>query len=147
MKVHKVTSTSYWPQTQGLVERFNKTVVSSIKRLASPVQEKWHESLPLATHAYNTTVQKTNGCSPYEAMFGVTPASTFDKLVEREQTVEGVVNVTELQQNLDSTHTAIRAAQENERKRMKSRYDAKARPKQKTRTNTTDLIALVKNKV
>lgn len=47
-------STSYNPQSDGQVERLNKTMVETIRTYVKN-KPKWVEYLPLAAFAYNTT--------------------------------------------------------------------------------------------
>ena len=68
--ITKSTSTSYYPQTQGLVERLNKTIIEILKRYISEAHDTWDESVDMATYAYNTSIQRTTGMTPYEVMFG-----------------------------------------------------------------------------
>ena len=68
--ITKSTSTSYHPQTQGLVERLNKTIIEILKRYVSEAHDTWDESVDMATYAYNTSIQRTTGMTPYEVMFG-----------------------------------------------------------------------------
>ena len=57
--------------SNGECERWNGTVIRMLKRYVTDQQERWDESLPLVTYAYNTTVQRANKYSPYEVIFGV----------------------------------------------------------------------------
>jgi hypothetical protein len=68
-------SAPYHPQTNGLVERFNGTLVKALKRLASNFPRNWDDYIPAVLFAYRTRSHSTIGVSPYELMFGTTPRS------------------------------------------------------------------------
>ena len=70
MVYKKSTSTSYHAQTQRLCEKWNGTIVQILKRYVNDTAETWDENLDMATYAYNTAIQRTNGMTPYEVMFG-----------------------------------------------------------------------------
>ena len=49
----KVTS-PYHPQTNGLTERFNQTLVIMLRKLAEEDPKRWDEWIPFALIAYRT---------------------------------------------------------------------------------------------
>ena len=56
----KFTS-GYHPQTNGLTERFNKTIADELAKTVSPKKNDWPLWLQAKVFAYNTTAQKSNG--------------------------------------------------------------------------------------
>lgn len=58
--IHKTTS-SYHPQTNGLTERFHRTLSDMISVYINPDHRNWAAILPFVTYAYNTAVQSTTG--------------------------------------------------------------------------------------
>ncbi|UYV74535.1 hypothetical protein LAZ67_12000036 [Cordylochernes scorpioides] len=77
-KVKHCFTTSYHPQTHGLTERLNRTLVNMISMYVNTDQKNWDEILPFITHAYNTTIQETTGYSPFFLLFGREPMSLLD---------------------------------------------------------------------
>lgn len=75
--VHKTTS-SYHPQTNGLTERFHRTLADMLSMYISPDHRNWDTILPFVTFAYNTATQKTTGYSPFFLVFGRSPSITFE---------------------------------------------------------------------
>lgn len=71
--ITKATSTAYHPQTQGLVERWNRTVENMLKMYTSANQRDWDRFLPFAVFAYNTAVQESTRESPFYLVFGRDP--------------------------------------------------------------------------
>lgn len=56
--IKQILSTSYFPQTQGFVEKFNGTLCQSLKNyIENNNQSRWSYYLPYVTLAYNATPQ------------------------------------------------------------------------------------------
>ena len=72
MGVQKVNTTAYHPQTDGLVERFNRTVVDMLSKTVKPGVE-WDERLPYVLFAYRISVQSSTGESPFFLLYGWDP--------------------------------------------------------------------------
>ncbi|KZS01708.1 Uncharacterized protein APZ42_001546, partial [Daphnia magna] len=53
-KVKQIRTTAYHPQTDGLVERFNRTLCDMLACYVSDRPANWDKYLPLVTFAYNT---------------------------------------------------------------------------------------------
>ncbi|UYV70787.1 hypothetical protein LAZ67_8000616 [Cordylochernes scorpioides] len=77
-KIKHCFTTSYHPQTDGLTERLNRTLINMLSMYVNTDQKNWDEILPFITHAYNTTIQETTGYSPFFLMFGREPTSLLD---------------------------------------------------------------------
>lgn len=71
--VKTMHSTSYHPQTQGLVERWNKTVATMLRMYTSEHQRDWDRFLPFAVFAYNTSAHSATKESPFFLMHGRDP--------------------------------------------------------------------------
>ena len=126
--VKKATATSYHPQTSGLVERFNGTVIRILKRYVHETQDKWDAHLPYATYAYNTTVQQTNEVSPYEIIFGRKATTLFlDQLenISENDTVSDYIAKTKRQ--IKKICEIVIQNQEKARDMSKTRYDEHSR--------------------
>src|ERR1051325_4524086 len=66
---HRLTS-SYRPQTNGMVERFNRTLGECIARLTSNESKEWDEFVEATLFAYRTKKHKTTGYTPFYLMHG-----------------------------------------------------------------------------
>ncbi len=64
---HKTTS-SFHHQTDGMVEKFNRTFLNMIRNYVSESQDEWSTHIPLILYAYRTAVNDTTGISPAEAL-------------------------------------------------------------------------------
>ncbi|KAG0930503.1 hypothetical protein G6F57_011821 [Rhizopus arrhizus] len=59
------------PQTDGLVERMNRTIKISLAAYVGKDNKlDWDTYLPFVTFAYNTATQASTGFSPFEILFG-----------------------------------------------------------------------------
>lgn len=79
---HQLTS-AYHPQSNGIDERLNGTLVRILKAYVDEFQEQWDERLKHALYVYNTTVHSSTGFSPYHMMHGFDPRSPFNEHVAR----------------------------------------------------------------
>lgn len=78
--VHKLTS-AYHPQTNGLTERFNRTLSQMMSIYVAENQTQWDVIVPYITFAYDTARQATTGFSPFYLLFARQPATTLDTVL------------------------------------------------------------------
>ncbi|KAH9118625.1 hypothetical protein LEN26_011998, partial [Aphanomyces euteiches] len=76
--IHKLASAPYHPQGQGLVERFNHTIVQMLKIFVNDHQTDWDTYLPRLLFAYRMAHHETLGDSPYFCLFGRDPTLPLD---------------------------------------------------------------------
>ncbi len=69
-KIKQLKTTSYHPQTDGLVERFNRTLGDMLACYLNEELEKWDQFLPFVTLAYNSAQQASVKQSPFYLFFG-----------------------------------------------------------------------------
>ena len=55
----------YHPQSDGLVERFNRTLLNLLSIAVVDAERDWDVHLPLLMFAYCTSVHETNGVTPF----------------------------------------------------------------------------------
>ncbi|XP_070207867.1 uncharacterized protein [Littorina saxatilis] len=70
LSVAQLHSTPYHPQTNGLVERFNGTLKSLLRRLMAEKPSDWDRYIPAAMFAYREIPQETTGFAPFELLYG-----------------------------------------------------------------------------
>ena len=98
--VRKTRTTPYHPQSDGLVERFNKTVLEMLSMAVQQDEDKWDLLLPPLLLAYRTSVHETTGATPFSLMFGRDPrlpedimygipSETYDSTERYSQTLIG----------------------------------------------------------
>ena len=70
MGIKKTRTTAYHPQSDGLVERQNRTLQDILSNFVVEHQTDWDEMFHQAVFAYNTIVHESNKIPPYEMVFG-----------------------------------------------------------------------------
>ena len=60
----------YHPQTDGLVECFNKTLKSLLRKFVKKEGRDWDMLLPYLLFAYREVPQATTGFSPFKLLYG-----------------------------------------------------------------------------
>ena len=73
--VQKSRTTAYHPQGDGMVERFNRSLLQLLRSYVD-TQDDWEYYLPLVLYAYRTAVHSSTGASPFLLMYGRLPCST-----------------------------------------------------------------------
>ncbi len=73
MKIHQVAAAAYHPQSNAIVERFNRVLGGMLRAYADASQKNWDLTLPFVLHAYRTAINASTGYSPYFLMCGRLP--------------------------------------------------------------------------
>lgn len=76
-------STPYHPETNGLVERLNRTLKTMIAMYVREDQRDWDTYLPFLAFAYRSSTQESLGVSPFEALYGRPARLPADTTVPR----------------------------------------------------------------
>ena len=66
----KTRTTPYRPQSDGLVERANRTIQVALRAYVEGDQASWDKHLSLVQFAYNTGVHRSTGFTPHCVLFG-----------------------------------------------------------------------------
>ena len=82
--VDKSRTTPYHPESNGLVERMNRTLLQMLRTVGENQKKKWHLSLNKVIHAYNCTRQDTTNFAPYYLMFGRHPRLPLDFMLDED---------------------------------------------------------------
>ena len=70
LQIKKTRTTPYHPQSDGLVERFNRTLINMLAATVHDHLTQWESHLKKMCMAYNTSVHPSTGFSPFYLMFG-----------------------------------------------------------------------------
>lgn len=123
----KTRTTAYHPQSDGLVERTNRT----IKNLVRPCmgKENWMQVIPQIMFAYRSSVHESTGYTPAELWFGRQYKLPLDLLKPTPDTTPYVPHseyVEKLKESIESNFMI--AAGNDDKKKMKQKvyYDRKA---------------------
>jgi len=81
--IFKANTTAYHPQTDGLAENFNKTLIQTIKSyITEELGNYWSNFLPGLLFAYRTTPHASTGFSPFFLLFGRHPVLPIDQTLK-----------------------------------------------------------------
>jgi hypothetical protein len=73
MGVRQVFTSTYHPQTNGQVERFNRTVLEKLTHYVAAEQDDWDTSVRSIVYGYNCQVHASTGFSPFELVLSRPP--------------------------------------------------------------------------
>jgi transposase InsO family protein len=64
LQIDHIRTTAYKPSTNGMVERFHRTLNSILGKVVADNQRDWDQHLPYAVAAYRATIHESTGYSP-----------------------------------------------------------------------------------
>ena len=70
LHIEKSRTTLYHPQGDGLVERYNRTLLNMLSTTVKDHPHNWEDHIRKVCMAYNTCVHPTTGFTPFYLMFG-----------------------------------------------------------------------------
>jgi hypothetical protein len=149
LEVEHKFSPAYAPHINGSVEKFNGTLIQSLRHYVNSAGNDWDQYLDMATFAYNTTPSRTTGLSPGELLYGRkmrVPAATL--LQNNEDNILAVMATAEEQDYAHLLEVAMRylwaTARDNDqqyrstsRDKTKSLEDRSTPPTTETKDEST----------
>ena len=129
--IKKQRTTPHHPQCDGVVERFNRTLLQMLRTVVNDQGDEWDEHLAYVTAAYRHTKHETTGYSPFQLMFGRPVTVPLDLMIGCPPRTEGSCTheyVVWLQESIQQAH---QCAWKNTRKaaeRQKNYFDARFNP-------------------
>ena len=127
---HKTNTSAYHPQTDGLVERFNRTLTAMLAKTVEKGGKDWDQRLPYVLFAYRASQQQSTQESPFFLLYGRDPRLPTDsalcptktrKSVELQEYGRGLV--TKMSDAWELARKCIGRAQQ----RQKQYYDKRQR--------------------
>ena len=91
----KTKTTPLHPQSDGMVERFNRTIEEMLSKFVAEDQRDWDSHLPILMMAYRSAVHETTSFTPCELMFGRQIDLPIDLQLGRPEQESGYQNKTE----------------------------------------------------
>lgn len=131
--VEKVRTTSYEPRTNGMIERFHRTMNSMIGKMVNENHRNWHEILPFVAAAYRASVHECTGFSPNFLVFGRENKMPLDLVYgspPEQDPVETVEYVRTMREMLEDAYALVRRNLGVAAERRKRRYDIGVRTKE-----------------
>ena len=136
LSIKGLTSTPYHPICNGLVERWNGTLKSMLKRLCQDQPKQWHRLINPVLFAYREVPQESTGFSPFQLLYRRSvrgPGTILKELWTKEVNIPEVKSsyeyVTELRERLEDSLKLAQEELEKSQKRYKRHYDRKAKPR------------------
>ena len=83
LRIDKSRTTPYHPQSDGLIERFNRTLLQMLATCAETHPFEWEDYINKVCMAYNTSIQASSGYSPFFLMFGRTAHLPIDVIYDK----------------------------------------------------------------
>ncbi|KAL7870302.1 hypothetical protein SRHO_G00077990 [Serrasalmus rhombeus] len=80
--IRAIHTTAWHPQTDGLTERFNKTLKQTLRKLTNSNGTDWDTWLPYVLFGYREVPQASTGFSPFELLYGRQVRGPLDVLKE-----------------------------------------------------------------
>ena len=128
--IKKVNTTAYHPQTDGLVERFNRTLISMLAKTVQKQGRDWDEHLPYVLYAYRTSVQESTKESPFYLLYGRDARLPTDKVINAPFSL-ATTNMDdyriEMTQRMASTWECARQQISKAQKKQKQQHDRNAK--------------------
>ncbi|UYV72261.1 hypothetical protein LAZ67_9002385 [Cordylochernes scorpioides] len=125
---HKTRTTPLHPQSDGMVEKFNRTLASQLSLFVAQSLRDWDSQLPILLMAYRSSVHETTGYSPAKMLLGKELKLPFDIFFGCPNSIgEGSDEfVDRLHSRLEKVHRWAREKLKIASEAMKVRYDTQA---------------------
>jgi transposase InsO family protein len=75
LRVKKLFTSAYHPQTNGQMERYNRTILAALRSYVSKREDNWDDFTSAVTYAYNYRVHSSLGVAPFELVLSRPPVS------------------------------------------------------------------------
>ena len=129
LDISKSRTTAGNPKSDGLIERFNRTLISMLRAFAEEYPRNWDQYLPQVMMGYRATVQESLGMTPNYLMYGREcdlPPDLMYGLPPGEEPMEADAWVSEMRSRFEVAYQFVREHLKASQKRQKKLYDQKS---------------------
>ena len=123
--VKKTRTTPYNPKSDGMVERFNRTLLGMLVTMIDPNkhQQDWDRYIPFATAAYRSTVHETTQETPNMMMFGREVIHPLDLSVNQPPSELNTDYAEDLRNRMEDIYHRVTEQTDKNMRRQKRNYD------------------------
>jgi hypothetical protein len=100
-------SSAYHPQTDGQTEVVNRSLGDLLRSLVTEHHSSWDNVLPQAKFAYNDSVNRSTGRSPFQIVYGMQPIGVSE-LRDSEQIMTKSANTEEFTEVMKELHSQVK---------------------------------------
>jgi len=130
--IDHIRTTAYHPSTNGMIERFHRTLNTMLAKMVNESQRNWDQLLPSALAAYRATVHETTGFTPNMLFLGRETFGPIDILLgsPRDDTMTMNIHnfVEERTERMKLSYDIVRKHLESCAVTSKRYYDMRVRP-------------------
>ena len=135
LQIHHTMSSAHRPQSNGIVERFNRTLATMLTMYCSTKQNTWDQFLPQVMMAYRSSIHASTGQTPNKMVFGrevVLPLQAYTGLPPQSnfnctESEDYQSYVQELKVQLEDVHNQARIHLKKKTQYQKRHYDLQAK--------------------
>ena len=129
-QIRKVNTSAYHPQTDGLVECFNSSLMKSLSQFTASNQKDWDISLPAVLFGFRIAPSPTTSESPFYLLYGRKPCLPMEvPLKPPGKLTQSVLHYrSQLVENLHLTDQTAAQQIQLSQHNMKEIYDRNAKP-------------------
>lgn len=137
LEIDKIRTTPYRPATNGMIERYHRTLNSILGKIIRNDQRDWREKAPVAAAAYRASVHEATGYTPNRLMLGREVYAPLDIVIgpppgEDDHYVSADEYVADRQRVMRDTYQVVREQLQTAAERRKRYYDIRVRQKRFT---------------
>lgn len=129
INTRKINTSSYHPQSDGMVERFNNTLAESISMFVSSNQKDWDLFIPSILFAYRVSPCVSTGDSPFYLLYGREPRLPPDVslLPQADVSTSIAEHRSRIVRQLETAHSIAQRNVQRAQQLMKFQYDKNAK--------------------
>ncbi|XP_053380038.1 uncharacterized protein K02A2.6-like [Mercenaria mercenaria] len=90
LQIEKTRTTPYHPESDGMVEKFNRTLCAMLRAYVDENHKNWGDQLPYVMMAYRACEHETTGVSPNKMMLGRETTTPLDLIYEMSSSIKRI---------------------------------------------------------